>query len=726
MVISPIVEEAARRRINESQTERNRVWKAIKSGRPLDAEDSTLRKLRRFQSASGVNTEQAKKLAEYEPSVLKSLSGERRLGAERIQGRSTDFVGVSFIELAKAASGTVGRVIHNNGNPIGSGFMISDSLFLTNNHVILDKSKSKNLQIEFNYEMDYNENPKPVSRFSLDADTFFLSSPESELDFTIIAIGKKINGQRDLSDFGYCPLLDSDDKHVLSEFVNIIQHPGGDYKQIVIRENRIVTRLENFLHYVADTEEGSSGSPVFNDQWEVIALHHWGGPSMESGPDGSELNKDINEGIRISRIVSKLKSSGEILGEQQRLLINSALKISFRHPSILKENLNANMETSTLSQLPEDITGSESKLVPETKSNGEVSWEIPLTVSLKLGNIKPPAIDLQPATQKILKHDSTASSQSEAITIDRDYQNRNGYNPNFLLGSSIPFPKLHSSQIEHAARKKEIAEGEDPYELKYQHFSIVMNSLRRMAFFTAVNIDGSTSIHVDRDTGEPESFAEASEKWYNDPRIDSDAQSDQTLYSNQRPRLFDRGHLVRREDPNWGTPTRAKRANADTFHFTNCSTQESKFNQSAQLWQGIEKYILDNARAEREKISVFTGPVFEEDDPIYRYTRVPKQFWKILARLEGGQLLATGLIADQSDRIQRLPERMGGESFDDTSKVVEFQTTISAIERLTGLDFGLLRNHDTFQQGPESLEGDRILVTQFRDLKLTNKNPTLG
>lgn len=717
MVISSIVEEAARKRINESRPERIRVWKAIKSGRPLDAEENTMRKLRRLQSASGVNTEQATRLADYDLSVLKSLSGERRLGAERIQGRSTDFVGVSFVELAKAASGTVGRVIQNNGNPLGSGFMISESLFLTNNHVILDKSQSMNLLVEFNYEMDHIENPKPVSSFSLDPDAFFLSSPESELDFTIIAIGKKINGQKDLSEFGYCPLLDTDDKHVLSEFVNIIQHPRGDYKQIVIRENRIVARLGDFLHYVADTEEGSSGSPVFNDQWEVIALHHWGGPSMESGPDGSELNKEVNEGIRISQIVSKLRSSGEMLEEQQRLLINSALNVSFRYPSILKGNLISNIVTTAL-PVTEDKTRSEADSGPETKSSGDVSWEIPLTISVKLGDINPHTIELYPATQKVLGYADAVNSQGEAITIDRNYQNRNGYNPNFLTGNSIPLPKLNSSQIELAARKNEIVEGEDPYELKYQHFSIVMNSLRRMAFFTAVNIDGSTLISIDRDTGEPRSFAEASEKWYDDPRIDSNAQSDQTLYSNQRPRLFDRGHLVRREDPNWGTPSRAKRANADTFHFTNCSTQESKFNQSAQLWQGIEKYVLDNARAEREKISVFTGPVFEEGDPLYRYTKVPKQFWKIIARLERGKLLATGLLADQSDRIQRLPERIGGEKFDDTSKVVEFQTTISTIERLTGLDFGPLRNHDTFQQGAESLGEDRILVTQFRDLKL--------
>jgi endonuclease G len=713
--------EKARLRIQKEQPNIERALKAIKSRRPLDAEEDNERKIRRFQAACGVNTDQAKRLADYDETVLNSLTGDRRLAAERIQGKTRDFVGVSFIDLAKAASRTVARVVYrDSGDPIGSGFMISDMLFITNNHVIRNIEDATNSIIEFDYEMDYNERPKTVTRFSLDPDTFFVDSPEEELDFTIVAVGQRISGHGDLFDFGYCPLLNSDDKHVLSEFVNIIQHPEGNYKQIVIRENQLIDREPKFLLYRTDTLPGSSGAPVFNDQWEVVGLHHYGEPSTVRGPDGSKLRTDINEGIRISRIVSDIRSRIDNADESKRLIINKVLQPEFRHPSTLKDNSKL-VSLSTRENKPPDDTESN---FTERKSDGWVTWKIPLEVSIRFGNTVPPSINKQLEEQKT-PTDKPVSflEKEESISIDTNYENRDGYNPNFLPKHSIPLPKLGTKQKRDAARKKEVNDGEDPYELKYQHFSVVMNAKRRMAFFTAVNIEGKYLISIDRGTGEPrESRPEATERWYTDPRIDLAAQSDQSLYDKQQPeQLFDRGHLVRREDPNWGTAAEAKRANADTFHFTNCSPQAKDFNKGAHLWAGIENYILNNTKAERGRVTVFTGPVLEEDDPKYRYARVPKQFWKILVRVDRGQVHATALLADQSDMIRRLPERMAGERFDDTSevaKIAQFQTSISNIEDITGLDFGALKNYDTFQKGPEALGKERVKLGDFSDIKL--------
>jgi endonuclease G, mitochondrial len=91
------------------------------------------------------------------------------------------------------------------------------------------------------------------------------------------------------------------------------------------------------------------------------------------------------------------------------------------------------------------------------------------------------------------------------------------------------------------------------YELKYDHFSVVMSKSRRLAFFTAVNIDGNQLTSLDR----------TNDRWYFDPRIDRKYQSGPELYSNND---LDRGHLVRRLDPVWGQL--ANQANEDTFHFT--------------------------------------------------------------------------------------------------------------------------------------------------------------
>lgn len=709
------IADAARARIRQTTEEQERVLEAVQSGRPLDAELVMARKIGRIQAVTGVNQEQAENLAAYEEPATLGLADEARLGAERIQGRTTDFVGVSFLDLARSAANAVGRVVFRSGQPLGSGFMISDWLFLTNNHVIASAQDCQDLLIEFDHELGIDRRPKAVTQFALDPARFFLTNAEDDLDFTVVAVGERVRGSGDLSSFGWCPLLATGDKHILGEFVNVIQHPEGDYKQVVLRENLIVARLQTVLHYLADTQPGSSGSPVFNDQWEVIALHHWGEPFREVKlPDGRPIPKEVNEGIRISAIVRALEAELNTIAESQRQLLAPALDAHRRRPAPLPQ------EKSKITPAPRRERPDPGQ--PQIAADGTATWTIPLEISVRLAGVGRPADRARPETDGQAAPIAPAPEQDwasgEAIRIDRNYANRLGYNPSFLPGHRVNLPALSAEQQQQAARKISSTQGEDPYELTYEHFSIVMHAKRRLAFFTAANIDGATWININRETGEPREAAEAREVWFDDPRIAAAAQCDQSLYDRQQPRrVFDRGHLVRRQDPTWGTAASAKRANADTFHFTNCTPQESRFNQSSEYWQGIEEYVLDNAKAERLRVSVFTGPVLADDDPQYRYVYVPKKFWKIVARVEDGALLATALLADQSDRIRQLPERLS-EGFDDTSTVQLYQTTVREIERLTGLDFGSLRDHDTFQPGAEEALAPARQITSFRALSL--------
>ena len=79
-----------------------------------------------------------------------------------------------------------------------------------------------------------------------------------------------------------------------------------------MQENEIVSIHETVVRYTTDTEPGSSGSPVFNNSWRLIALHHAAG---EQDPGtGQWIN---NEGVRIDKVIDHLKSKVPALIAQE-------------------------------------------------------------------------------------------------------------------------------------------------------------------------------------------------------------------------------------------------------------------------------------------------------------------------------------------------------------------------------------------------------------------------
>ena len=174
-------------------------------------------------------------------------------------------------------------------------------------------------------------------------------------------------------------------------------------------------------------------------------------------------------------------------------------------------------------------------------------------------------------------------------------------------------------------------------ELAYEHFTVLLDTRRRFAGVTAVNIDGARLVQVPRE-----------DRWEFDDRISTDLQAGPEVYANND---LDRGHLVRRNDPVWGDRDVAARANTDTFRFTNAAPQASGFNQSRELWLGLEDHVLEHARVHASKLSVFTGPVLTDDDPPYRGIRIPLKFWKIAAWNTGESLATTGFVVDQSPLV---------------------------------------------------------------------------
>ena len=270
------------------------------------------------------------------------------------------------------------------------------------------------------------------------------------------------------------------------------------------------------------------------------------------------------------------------------------------------------------------------------------------------------------------------------------YANRQGYQEGFLGGDLVvPLPQPGAAMTANVLTFTDPATGAQTSRLDYTHYSVVMNRARRLCFYSAVNIDGKQSVAI-KGQRPP---------WRTDPRIPKQHQIVAECYGREQDGKFSRGHMTRREDPDWGPE--ADQANTDTFHATNAVPQIQPFN--AGIWNNLEDYALQNARQDDMRICVFTGPIFAEDDPVYFDVAVPVRFWKIIAFIhdQTGKLCATGYTMSQRDFLPGAEFVYG--------RFQTYQNSIAEIEGLTGLSFGELAQSDPFrvveEAPPQPLRG---------------------
>lgn len=192
-------------------------------------------------------------------------------------------------------------------------------------------------------------------------------------------------------------------------------------------------------------------------------------------------------------------------------------------------------------------------------------------------------------------------------------------------------------------------------ELKYTHFSVVFDKDRRFARFTAVNIDGNSLVRN----------SNVEKAWRRDGRIDVERQPDDDFYVKSVAKesvYFQRGHLVRRVDPSWGSEEESKRAVEDTFHFTNAAPHHATFNNV--IWGNLEDYLLDKCDRTRKRMTVFTGPIFRpSDSETYGKNRpkgpykIPVEYWKVaVIQKTADKIAAAAFKVGQQELIGALSE----------------------------------------------------------------------
>ena len=585
-------------------------------------------------------------------------------GYERIIGKS-DLLSINFLDRGRRSADAVCRIKlpMDGGEAYGTGSLVGPRLLITNNHVIASPREAAQAEAEFGYDHDLDGVLHQPIRFNLDPDELFFTS--TEIDITLVAVAPISENGTPLERYGWLPLIPKSGKVVDGEWVTMIQHPGGNPKQIAIHASQIVkldsakvkVNLDHFIHYSTDTEPGSSGAPLFNDQWQVVAIHHKAVPKPGAESKAARTrNRDettewlANEGVRISAIFKLL--------ERNRF-----------------ENPNANLALDRL--------------------NRGLGFP-PL--------VRPTSAILEPQEKQYSAY-NPARWQSPGL----------GYDPNFL-SEPIPLDPIYAS----CAAKGIVAPLLDGsgHELRYWHYSAVLHAERKFALLTAVNIDGNKLISVKR-----------KDTWRRDARIADEYQPDDAFYVKSRADekvYFSRGHLVRLLDPCWGdTPADAERGMQDTFHFSNAAPQVQTYNDVD--WGNLEDYVLNHAQTRERKLTVFTGPIFRANDPVYGRERkggpwqIPLSFWKIaVLQKSDDQIAAAAFIIGQTEYVRALYEAKvfsGLKPYTlDELRERKIQTTIAAIEDETELDFSAIRQFDAHG----SLEATRRTrwITRLDDVQI--------
>jgi len=592
--------------------------------------------------------------------VLRPSKSEK----ERILG-DNDLVDLNFFERGLFAAKSVCRVILRDEaeRQIGaaSGFMVSPALLLTNHHVFPHAGEAALALAQFDYVLDIEGIERRGPSFRTRPDIYFFAN--EELDFAIVAVDQSPDGDpgnAGLTTYRYLRLNPNHGKINEGEFISIIQHPSGLPKQVALRENKLLKKEDNFLVYHSDTAQGSSGSPLFNDTWQVVGLHSAGVPRKnakgqwltkagtvaDNSTDDGEIDWIGNRGVRASQIVAALGNApASPLLDEFMATANGEKAPSPPSPVPIPPDAPRTAESGT---------SSISRLRVTAMAQG-TRIDLPIGYAAEIehvGSSAPP----MPATKAADGGDMIAATEAyKAPVIDSKYENRKGYDKNFL-SEAIALPRVTKTSL---AAKMSSGGTAIPYE----HFSIVMHKARRLAMFTACNVDATekarrpdpSKTYSRKTLG---GLAEGDiEKWVPEERIDAAHQLPDAFFKNDR-KSFDKGHVVRRDDVVWGkTYAQVRRANGDSYHVTNCSPQVAAFNQSklGGDWGRLENMILKQAKGER--VVIFAGPVFddEKDRPFKGkdengdelIVQIPSQFWKIVVADGPKGLEAYGFILKQ-------------------------------------------------------------------------------
>ncbi len=589
----------------------------------------------------------------------------------------------------------IGRVdIPERSTYGGTGFVVGNNLVMTNRHVaeIFTQGVGRvNVRIRLGEtEIDFRDEPSDVADgFTLtdcvmvhpywDMALFRADLPDVQLlSLAVTPYADLLKAKQDVVLVGY-PARDP--RNGVDAQREIF---GSDFEVKRIAPGRIAERKRaigskwlrssvDALAHDSSSLGGNSGSPVISvDSAQVVGLHFAGRYLVENyGVPCHELARDprvVDAGVNFDA-GDGLPSPSSALDRFWREADNESTQLPKR-PTIFDMQDQSNTSSKTMSNDQKNQRTDSSLNV-----GGEVTIEIPLRISVSLGAPNSGLSYNVCSGDKPCTGSDIAGAEVESIG--------QGYDEGFL-SETVLTPELVAEIAD------DVFEVDGSHLIPYTHFSVCQSKSRTLPRFVAWNIDGGKLISVDRGNN-----------FRRDPRVPNEFQADNALY---RRNPYDRGHVARRADLNWGPRREAERANSDSFFYTNITPQHQSFNQSSRhgLWGELENAVFKDIKVEDLKVSVMGGPIFREDDPEHRGVKIPRDFWKLLAFRDtaDGEFKVAAYVLSQKEFVP--------------TEVLEldvfrlYQTSLSKLGQETQLNFDGLSDFDTFTSDTEAVSGSGV------------------
>jgi V8-like Glu-specific endopeptidase len=215
-------------------------------------------------------------------------------------GDRPTFLDVHYLHLGYAAARAVVKLRMRFSEKwyLGTAFLITPTKLLTAHHNLTQNENvfADEVCAQFDYE-------RIVSGAEAEGETIkcLVDSIKGEAadDWAVIDLAQPY--------LKCTPVSLSEEPSKATERVAIIQHPNGMAKQVALHNNLVTFADDTRVQYLTDTLPGSSGAPVFDERWRVVAVHHAGGDLQLPGTKQLVYR---NQGTPIVRILKRMAACG--------------------------------------------------------------------------------------------------------------------------------------------------------------------------------------------------------------------------------------------------------------------------------------------------------------------------------------------------------------------------------------------------------------------------------